>query len=127
MNDPGQVAGGTRVVAAVQDLFFVARIRETARLVDTPVVFARTAEAVRAELGRDGVRLVIVDLAARDISHGEIFAALETPERRAPVLGITTHALAAETRPFHPRCDRVVTRETLTKELATILRDGIAA
>lgn len=116
-----------RVVAAVQDLFFVARIRETAHLVDTSVVFARTAEAVRAELERAGVALVIVDLTARDIPHEAIFAALESRAPRPPLLGFTTHALAAETKPLHARCDRVVTKDTLTKELAAILRDGIAA
>ena len=31
-----------KVVAVVRDLFFVARIRETARLVGTPLSFART-------------------------------------------------------------------------------------
>jgi len=43
------------------------------------------------------------------------------------VLGITTHVLARQTQPFHPRCARVVTRETLTRELGTILKEGIAA
>ena len=116
-----------RVVAVVPDLFFVARIRETARLVNTPVVFARTVEGLRAELERGDVALVLVDLTARAIPPAEILATLESRESRAPVLGFTTHALAAETRPLHPRCDRVVTRETLTRELAVILRDGIAA
>ena len=32
------------MVAAVKDLFFVARIRETARLVGTPLVFARVIQ-----------------------------------------------------------------------------------
>jgi hypothetical protein len=43
------------------------------------------------------------------------------------VLGFTTHALARQTQPLHSRCARVVTRETLTRELGTILKEGIAA
>src|SRR5574342_1259015 len=105
---------GGRVVAAVQDLFFVARIRETARLVETPVVFARTAEALRAELERGGVGLVIVDLTARDIPHEAIFAVIESGAPRPSLLGFTTHALASETKPVHARCDRVVTKEPVT-------------
>jgi hypothetical protein len=35
---------GSRVVAVVRDLFFVARIRETARLAGVPLEFARTPE-----------------------------------------------------------------------------------
>ena len=44
-----------------------------------------------------------------------------------PVLGFTTHALARHTQPLHARCARVVTRETLTRELGRFLTEGIAA
>ena len=71
--------------------------------------------------------LVIVDLTTRDRDYGAIFAELERQPPGPPVLGITTHVLARETRPLHPRCTRVVTRETLTLELGTILKEGIAA
>jgi hypothetical protein len=43
------------------------------------------------------------------------------------VLGFTTHALARQTQPLHGRCERVVTKETLTQELPRILREGVAA
>ena len=49
----------------------------------------------------------------------------EAPARR--VLGFTTHALARQTQPLHARCARVVTKETLTQELADILKQGLAA
>ena len=42
-----------------------------------------------------------------------------------PVLAFTTHALARQTQPWHARCERVVTKETLTAELPTLLRDGV--
>ena len=111
-----------RVVAVVSDLFFVARIRETARLVDVPLVFARTVADIDAALA-DGARLVLLDLTA-SLDHAAVFTALERATPRPPVLGYTTHALAASTQPWHARCDRVVTKETLTRELATLLREG---
>jgi hypothetical protein len=43
------------------------------------------------------------------------------------VLGFTTHALARETQPWHARCRRVMTKETLTRELGRILTEGLAA
>jgi len=43
------------------------------------------------------------------------------------VLGFTTHVLARQTQPMHPRCARVITRETLTRDLPAILKEGIAA
>jgi hypothetical protein len=112
-----------RVVAVVADLFFVARIRETARLADVPLVFARSTPQLEAAL-TDGARLVLFDLTG-GFDYGAIFAALERAAPRPPVLGYTTHALAAQTQPWHARCDRVVTKETLTRELPTLLREGL--
>lgn len=112
------------VVAAVRDLFFVARIRETARLVGVPVVFVRTPEEIVAAMaGRP--RLVLVDLTA-SLDHAGLLDAVEAGGG-APVLGFTTHALARQTQPWHARCDRVVTKETLTQELPALLRDGATA
>jgi len=112
-------------VAAVKDLFFVARFRETARLCGTPLTFARTPEELGAAVS-DDTSLVIVDLTTPGWDYEAIFSTLEAREPRTPVLGFTTHALGAMTKPLHPRCDRVVTRETLTRELADILKEGIA-
>jgi len=70
---------------------------------------------------------VIIDLTTSGWDYGALFSALSGQSPPVPVLGFTTHALAAETRPLHARCSRVVTRETLTRELGTILTEGIAA
>jgi len=112
-----------RVVAVVSDLFFVARIRETARLVDVPLVFARSVPDVEAALA-NGAGLVLVDLTGA-FDYAAIFAALDRATPRPPVLGYTTHALARQTQSWHARCDRVVTKETLTQELPTLLREGL--
>ena len=112
-----------RVVAVVSDLFFVARIRETARLADVPLVFARSIPEIDAALA-DGARLVLLDLTG-SFDYGAVFGALERATSRPPVLGYTTHTLAAHTQPWHARCDRVVTKETLTRELPTLLREGL--
>jgi hypothetical protein len=112
-----------RVVAVVSDLFFVARIRETARLAGVPLVFARSADQLDATLA-EGARLVLVDLTGA-FDHAAIFAALERATPRPPVLGYTTHVLASQTQPWHARCGRVVTKETLTQELPALLREGI--
>jgi hypothetical protein len=109
----------------VSDLFFVARLRETARLVGVPLVFARTGEELTATLV-EPVRLVIVDLTGA-FDHARIFALLEAASPRPPVLAFTTHALAGATKPMHARCDRVVTKEQLTRELPSLLKEGIAA
>ena len=125
-----------KVLAVVKDLFFVARIKETARMVGTPLAFARTPEELTAALA-DAPDLVIIDLTTGDLTTGDLttggwdyerfFAALDGAAPRPPVLGYTTHVLAGDTQPYHPRCTRVVTKETLTQKLPELLKTGVAA
>ena len=120
---PGSQPATARVVAVVSDLFFVARIREVARLAGVPLVFARSNGEIDAALA-EGARLVLLDLTG-NFDYAEIFAALERATPPPPVLAYTTHALARQTQPWHARCGRVVTKETLTQELPALLREGI--
>lgn len=109
------------VLAVVGDLFFVARIRETARLAGVAVEFAREPAEVEAALAR-APRFVLLDLTGgRD--YARLFAL--TDAAQVPVLGFTTHALARQTQPWHARCGRVVTKETLTQELPRLLQEGV--
>ena len=119
MTDPGP-----RVVAVVRDLFFVARIRETARLAGVPLEFARTPEDLATALATRP-RFVLLDLTG-GFDYARVFETVEAAGC-PPVLGFTTHALARQSQPWHARCGRVVTKETLTQELPTLLRDGVAA
>jgi hypothetical protein len=112
------------VVAVVRDLFFVARIRETARLAGVPLVFARTPEELTAALATPA-RFVLLDLTG-DLDYARVFDAVAAAGS-PPVLGFTTHAAARQTQPWHARCGRVVTKETLTQDLPALLRDGVAA
>jgi hypothetical protein len=116
---------GPRVVAVVRDLFFVARIRETARLAGVPLEFARTPEELATALAAGRPRFVLLDLTA-SFEYARLFETVAAAGQ-PPVLGFTTHALARQTQPWHAQCGRVVTKETLTQELPTLLRDGVAA
>ncbi len=116
------------VLAVVKDLFFVVRIRETARLTGTPVEFCRSLNDLKARLeSGTAPGLVILDLTAQGWDYAAFFALLEAQVPRPPILAFTTHALARTTQPWHPRCDRVVTKETFTQELPDLLTHGIAA
>jgi hypothetical protein len=121
------ISSAERVVAVVKDLFFVARIRETARLAGVPLEFSRSVDELERALA-GGARLVLLDLTG-GFDYERVFAAIDAvePARRPPVLAFTTHALARTTQPWHARCARVVTKETLTQELPTLLREGVAS
>ena len=120
-----EAGAGAPVLAVVRDLFFVARIRETARLTGTPLAFARSPEDLASALP-GGARLILLDLTG-DFDYARIFEALDSAPARPPVLGFTTHVLARQTQPWHGRCDRVVTKETLTQELPSLMQRGLAA
>ena len=92
-----------------------------------PLEFARTPEELEAALPTPA-RFVLLDLTG-GFDYARVFAAVEAlePARRPPVLGFTTHAAARATQPWHGRCARVVTKETLTQELPALLRDGVAS
>ena len=93
--------GSPEVLAVVKDLFFVARIRETARLAGVPLVIARTVDEVETSV--NGPRLLLLDLTG-GFDYARIFDAAE--RAGVPVLAFTTHALARETQPWHARCAR---------------------
>ncbi len=115
-----------KVLVVTKDLFFTARIRETARLTGTTAEFARSKDDLEARLASGPPDLLIVDLTIQGWDYTTIFAALERQEVRAPILAFTTHVLAKSTQPYHGRCDRVVTKETFTQELPQILKSGVS-
>jgi len=117
------VTPGSPVLAIVKDLFFVARIRETARLAGVPLTFARTPEEITTGLAARP-RFALLDLTA-GLDYDAILGAAAAAA--VPVLAFTTHVLARQTQPWHARCERVVTKETLTAELPSLLRDGVTA
>ena len=108
------------VIAVVKDLFFVARIRETARLGEVPLLFARSPEELDAAVLRSP-RFVLVDLTA-GFDYERIFGITE--RATIPVLAFTTHVLARRTQPWHGRCRQVVTKERLSQELGSLLQEG---
>jgi hypothetical protein len=109
------------VVAVVKDLFFVARIRETARMVGVPVVFARTPAEVEHALSRPS-RFALVDLTS-DLDYE---ASLRDRRAEVPVLAFTTHALARHAA-RHGRCRRNRYQETLTPGSGCSGRTGVNA
>jgi hypothetical protein len=114
------------VVAVVRDLFFASRFGETARLLGVVLDVARSPRELPPLLV-PAPSLVILDLTVGDWDYGELFGALESRAPGTPILGYTTHVLARQTRPLHGRCRKVLTRESLTRELPGILGGGLAA
>ena len=113
------------VVVAIDDLFFGARIVETARQLNVPLLLVGTADDLmaRARAARPG--LLIFDLNAEGSRPLETIREVRAdPELNGTaLLGFCSHvqhtlrAAAAEAG-----CDRVMARSAMTAELPEILR-----
>jgi len=106
----------------VRDLFFSSKIAETAKGLGYPCVFARTETEFFSRLEGGGPGLLIVDLTTPGLDLVSFFDALHAKNPGDPVLAFTTHALWRTTSPVHARCQKVVTKETLSSDLPQILQ-----
>jgi DNA-binding NtrC family response regulator len=110
-----------QVLALVDDLFFQAKILETAKHLGITVRTSTTGDAMLAEIAKDAPKLVIVDLNAR----GAPLQAIERVCAAAPglpLIAFLSHVqtdLAQQARTAG--CMQVMARSQFTRELATIL------
>jgi len=125
IRDPASEIRHLKVLVVCKDLFFTARIGETAKLTGAAVEFVRSPGELEPKLSGASFDLAIVDLTTQAWDYDAILATLKTVVPPLPILAFTTHVLAKTTQPYHSRCDRVVTKETFTQELPEILKNGI--
>lgn len=110
-----------QVLALVDDLFFQAKIMETAKHVGVTVRACSTPDALLAEMAQDKPKLVIVDLNARSSPVGAL-AKIQASADGTAVLAFLSHVqtdLAQQARAAG--CQRVMARSQFTRDLATIL------
>src|SRR5687767_9734479 len=112
------------VIAAVDDMFFISKIRATAEHLGVDVRFARNAGALRASARDNKANLIIVDLHGQKIDPIALATALKSdPELKTiELLGFFSHVETELMREAtEAGYDRVMPRSAFSKELATIL------
>jgi DNA-binding NarL/FixJ family response regulator len=110
-----------QVVALVDDLFFQAKLVETAKQLGVELRTCATPDALAAEIARDAPRLVIVDLNAR-ANPLEAAERVRASGHEIPVVAFLSHVqvdLAARASAAGFR--EVMPRSKFTQNLATIL------
>lgn len=110
-----------RVLALVDDLFFQAKMMETARQVGVELRTYTTPDALLAGMNQDSPGLVIVDLNARQ-NPIEAIERLRHTTHDIPLVAFLSHVqtkLAERARAAG--CRFVMPRSQFTRELATIL------
>ena len=125
---PWRVVENTRrkimaqVLALIDDLFFQAKLAETAKHVGVELRTCTTADALMAEIAREKPKLVVVDLNARQDPLAAVERLRDSPQAISLILGFLSHGqvdLAQRAR--QAGCHDVMPRSKFTQQLATIL------
>ena len=110
-----------QVLALVDDLFFQAKILETAKHLGVTVRTSTTSDALLAEITKERPKLVIVDLNARSTPMRAIERVCAIVPA-LPLIAFLSHVqtdLAQQARTAG--CTQVMARSQFTHDLATIL------
>src|SRR5712692_4737935 len=109
------------VVALVDDLFFQAKMQETARQVGVELKAVATGEALLAEARQSAPALLIVDLNARSGAI-EALEELRAAGNQRPVVAFLSHVqVELAERANAAGCQQVMPRSKFTQNLAAIL------
>lgn len=114
-----------KILAVVDDIFFLAKIQQAARQLGVTVESA-APDAVQERLASDGVRAILLDL---NHKSGKALAALQglrdnPATRPVPVVAFLSHVqtdLAQAARAAG--CQRVMARSAFSQQLPALLRE----
>jgi CheY-like chemotaxis protein len=109
------------VVALLDDLFFQAKLLETAKQVGVELRACTTPDALDAEIAKSAPRLIVVDLNALSDPFQAI-ERLQASGGKIPLIAFLSHVqvdLAERARAAG--CNDVMPRSKFTRDLATIL------
>lgn len=114
-----------RVLAAVDDLFFGAKILETAQRLQVPLGLARSPDELLTAARADRPALIIFDLNAQGCQPLETLRLLKAdPDLRdIPTLGFFSHVQQdLKAAAVEAACDRILPRSAFAATLPEILR-----
>lgn len=112
------------VVAIVDDMFFVSKIRATGKALGMIVKFPRTVEALRETINEEAPNLIIVDLHNTKVDPIELAKELKLNEisKDVPLLGFFSHVQSELQRnALSAGYDEVLPRSLFARDLAHVL------
>lgn len=116
------MSGG--IIAVVDDMFFVSKIRAVAEAVGTEISFPRAKETLIEKAREATPRLIIVDLHSQKIEPAGLAAELKADDelRAIPLLGFFSHVQTELQRnALNAGFDQVIPRSVFARDLPKIL------
>ena|SRR2546423_507375 len=117
-----------RVIAAVDDLFFAAKIRATAEQLGIQIEVGRDPAAILASARAERPALIIADLQAQRLDPFALARALKADEtlRTVPIVGFYSHVQTEfQEQAKQAGYDRVMPRSAFTQRLPELLQGQI--
>lgn len=112
------------VIAVVDDMFFVSKIRATGKALGMIVKFPRSAEAFRATVSDEKPNLIVVDLHNEKMNAFELATEVKADDRLkdVPLLGFFSHVqVELQQRAREAGYDQILPRSLFARDLANIL------
>jgi len=123
---PRGAVAGKRILVAIDDLFFLARIQETARQLGVGVEFAKTDVDILAKVGTgDAPALIIFDLNSASSKPLTTIAKLRANPalKKTSVVGYVSHVQGElKLKAQEAGCSVVMPRSAFSQTLAQLLR-----
>lgn len=118
--------GERRIVAAVEDLFFLAKIQETARQLGVHLTVAKTEEQVlQTAHGEPAPTLIILDLNGSATKPLSVIGKLRKDPalKKTSLVGFLSHLQAdLKAQAQEAGCDLVMPRSAFSQNLPSLLR-----
>jgi len=110
-----------QVLALIDDIFFQAKLLETAKQVGVEVRTCATPEALDSEIAKSQTKLVVIDLNAQ-ANPLDAVGRVQARGGAIPLIGFLSHVqLDLAERARAAGCREIMPRSQFTRNLATIL------
>ncbi len=115
------------IIAAVDDMFFAAKIRATAEALGVSIKFYRQLEGLVTAADEQPANLILVDLHNEKLDPIELARQLKSGQnsRAIPLLGFFSHVQTElQRQAVEAGYDQVIPRSVFSRDLASILSEG---
>lgn len=124
---PPDASASTRILAMVDDLFFVTKIQETARKLNVKVEFPKTDKEILDRIesnGQEKPSLIIIDLNSANAKPLTTIPKLKAKlKKETSILGFVSHVQGdLKVKAQEAGCDAVMPRSAFSQNLPQLLR-----